>query len=53
MYRACAVNYLSQGADALYMMQLNWPSCAIDDEFRVSLSLSLSLPALLCTAGYQ
>jgi hypothetical protein len=49
MYRACAVNYLSQGADALYMMQLNWPSCAIDDEFRVS----LSLPALLCTAGYQ
>ena len=37
MYRATAVNYLAQGADALYMMQLNWPSCTIDDEFRVLL----------------
>lgn len=38
MYRATAVNYLTQGADALYMMQLNWPSCTIDDGMRVLLS---------------
>ena len=27
MYRATAASYLSKGADALYMMQLCWPSC--------------------------
>eukprot|EP01052_Picozoa_sp_SAG31_P025398 SAG31_NODE_2224_length_6150_cov_5.071724_1_plen_529_part_00 len=37
MYRATCVNYLDQGADALYMMQLNWPSCTVDDELRVLL----------------
>jgi hypothetical protein len=37
MYRATAASYLSKGADALYMMQLCWPSCAIDDEARALL----------------
>ena len=38
MYRAAAVNFLHKGADALYMMQFNWPYCAVQDEMRVLLS---------------
>lgn len=37
MYRAAAVNYLHKGADALYLMQLNWPYCTVEDEMRVLL----------------
>lgn len=38
MYRAAAVNFLHKGADALYMMQFNWPYCTVEDEMRVLLS---------------
>jgi hypothetical protein len=38
MYRAAAMNFLHKGADALYMVQFNWPSCTIEDEMRVLLS---------------
>ena len=38
MYRAAAINYLHKGADALYMMQFNWPYCTVQDEMRVLLS---------------
>ena len=38
MYRAAAVNFLHKGADALYMMQFNWPYCTVQDEMRVLLS---------------
>ena len=38
MYRAAAMNFLHKGADALYMMQFNWPSCTIEDDMRVLLS---------------
>ena len=33
-YRAAAANYLRKGATALYLMQMCWPTCAIDDEAR-------------------
>ena len=38
MYRAAAANFLHKGADALYMMQLNWPYCTVEDDTRVLLS---------------
>jgi hypothetical protein len=38
MYRAAAMNFLHKGADALYMMQFNWPFCTVEDEMRVLLS---------------
>ncbi|MBD05774.1 MAG: hypothetical protein CME24_15650 [Gemmatimonadetes bacterium] len=38
MYRAAATNFLHKGADALYMMQLNWPYCTVEDDTRVLLS---------------
>ena len=38
MYRAAAVNFLHKGADALYMMQFNWPYCTVQDQMRVLLS---------------
>jgi len=38
MYRAAASNFLHKGADALYMMQLNWPYCTVQDDTRVLLS---------------